>query len=228
LNSGAAEIPCSLLIVPLGVKNRLGERARFRGSIAAVETADGWNGELTGEFKEVDLQAVVSEQFPHQMSGAANVAIQRARFERGRLIEARGTIVAGPGVVGQSLLQAAAQNLQLAGTATDLDRAVVPYDQFAISFALDSSGLSLGGLCEGAKGTIVRRGETALLAESGAAPRPVAALLRTLVPMSELQVPATRESNWLIDHLPVPSVMPPAGERPRAKLQLAPQGPEAG
>jgi hypothetical protein len=228
LNSATAEIPCSLLVIPLGIQNRLGERARFRGSMSAVETPDGWNGELTGEFKDVDLQAVISEQFPHQLSGAADVAIQHARFEHGRLIEARGTIVARPGVISQSLLQAAAQNLQLKGTATDLDRAIKPYDQLAISFTLDSSGLSLGGLCEGSKGTIVRRGETALLAESGAAPRSIAALLRTLVPMSELQVPATRESNWLIDHLPVPSVMPPVGERPRAKLQLAPKGPAAG
>ena len=97
--------PARCSIIPLGIQNRLGERARFHGSISAVETADGWNGELTGEFKEVDLQAVISEQFPHQLSGVADIAIQHARFERGRLIEARGTIVAGPGAVSQSLLQ---------------------------------------------------------------------------------------------------------------------------
>jgi len=133
-----------------------------------------------------------------------------------------------PAVDPIGLLRSAARNLELAGTATDLDRPIIPYDQFAISFAIDSSGLALGGLCEGAKGTIVHRGETALLAESGTARRPMVALVRTLVPMSELQVPATRESNWLIDHLPVPSVMPPAGERPQGKVRLSPsQGPEA-
>ena len=227
LNTAAGEIPCSLLIIPLGIRNGLGERARFRGSVSAVETADGWNGELAGEFKEVDLQAVVSEQFPHQLSGSADIAIQHARFERGRLIEARGAIVAGRGAISQSLLQAAAQNLQLTGTATDLDRPIVSYDQLAMSFSIDSSGLSIGGLCTGANGTIVRRGDASLLAEGTPAARPVLALVRMLVPKSELQVPATRESNWLINHLPIPSVMPPAGERPQGKIRLAPRGTEA-
>ncbi len=227
LNTGTAEIPCSLL-VSLGIRNRLGERARFRGTLFATETADGWNGELKGVFKDVDLQAIVSEQFPHQLSGTADITIEQARFEQGRLIEARGTLVAGPGAVSQSLLQSAAHNLELGGTVTDLDRAIVPYDQFAVSFMVDSAGLAMGGRCDGTKGTIVRRGETALLAESGTTRRPLVAVVRTLVPMSELQVPATRESNWLIDHLPVPSVMPSAGERPQGKVRLAPQAPEAG
>ncbi len=224
MKTGSVDLPCSLLVVPMGIKNQLGERARFRGSISVIETPDGWNGELAGEFKDVDLQAIVSEQFPHQLSGTADITIELARFEQGRLMEARGTLIAGPGTISQSLLQSAAHNLQLTGTATDLDRAIVPYDQFAVSFTIDSSGLVLGGLCDGAKATIIRRGEMALLAESGTSRRPLVALVRTLVPLSELQVPATRESNWLIDHLPVPSVMPPADERPYGKVRLAPQG----
>jgi hypothetical protein len=227
LKCTTVDIPCSLLVVPLGIKNGLGERARFRGSISAGETADGWNGELSGEFRDVDLQAMVSEQFPHQLSGMADITIECARFEQGRLIEARGTLVAGPGVVSQSLLQSAARQLQLTGTATDLDRSLVPYDQLALSFAIDSSGLSVGGKCDGSKGAILRRGDATLLAEGGSAPRPLVSLVRMLVPTSELQVPATRESNWLIDHLPVPNVMRPAGERPQAKVRLSPQGPEA-
>jgi hypothetical protein len=224
LKSTATDIPCSLLVAPLGIKNGLGERARFRGSISAGETAAGWNGELSGEFKDIDLQAMVSDQFPHQLSGTANITIDHARFEQGRLIEARGTLVAGPGIVSQSLLQSAARHLQLTGTAIDLDRLLVAYDQLALSFNIDSSGLSVGGKCDGSKGAIVRRGDATLLAEGASAPRPLASLVRMLVPTSELQVPATRESNWLIDHLPVPNVMPPAGERPQAKVRLSPLG----
>jgi hypothetical protein len=222
LTTGSAEIPCSLLVIPLAIKNRLGERARFCGSISAIETADGWSGEIAGEFKDADLQAIVSEQFPHQLSGTANIKIESARFDDGRLTEARGTLIAGPGVVGQSLLRSAASQLKLAGTATDLDREIVPYDQLAFSFGIDASGLAIGGVCDGSTGTIVRRGETALLAESGTARRPLVALVRTLVPASELQVPATRESNWLIDHLPIPSIVLPTGQQPQAKVRLAP------
>jgi hypothetical protein len=229
VHTGGAAVPCSLLTVPVGIANRLGERARFRGSLWATETADGWEGELTGEFTEVDLQTAVTEQFPHHLSGTASITIQAARFRRGRLEEARGTFAADRGVVGQSLLSSAARHLQLAGTAGgDSNDALVPYDQLAFSFEIDSTGLTIHGQCDRPPGAIFRGGGTALLAESSGSSGPVVALLRTLVPQSEVQVPATRESEWLMRRLPVPQIMPPAGEPPKGRLRLAPQGPQAG
>jgi hypothetical protein len=226
IHTGVVAVPCSLLTVPVGIANRLGERARFRGSLWATETADGWSGELTGEFTEVDLQTAIAEQFPHHLSGTASITIQTVRFRGGRLEEARGTLVAAQGVVGQSLLSSAARHLQLSGTAGgDSNSALVPYDQLAFLFEIDSTGLTIRGQCDRPPGAIFSGGGKALLAESSGSSGYVVALLRTLVPQSEVQVPATRESDWLMRRLPVPQVVPPAGEPPQGKLRLAPQGP---
>jgi hypothetical protein len=226
LHTGGAAVPCSLLTVPLGIANRLGERARFRGSVWATETADGWEGELTGQFTDVDLQTAITEQFPHHLVGTAEITIQKARFRRGRLEEASGTIAAGPGMVSQSLLTAAAENLHLrSAVATESGASIVPYDRLALSFEIDPAGLTLRGQCEGSVGTVLRRGETVLLAESGGSSGPVVALLRMLVPQSEVQVPATREADWLMRRLPVPQVMPPATQPPQGRVRLKPQGP---
>jgi hypothetical protein len=221
LDTGGASVPLSMLTVPLGLADRLGPRAKFRGSLWASETRDGWDGELTGEFTDVDLQTAIEEQFPHHMSGTATLTIARARFHGGRLEEARGSLVAVSGVIGQSLLSAAARHLQLSGTAgANSNEALVPYDRLAFSFEIDSSGLTIHGQCDRPPGTIVRRGDTALLTEAGGGPVPVIALLRTLVPLSEVQVPATRESDWLMQCLPVPQIVPPKGELPHGKLRL--------
>ena len=226
IHTGAAAVPCSLLTVPMGIANRLGERARFRGSLWATEAVDGWAGELTGEFTEVDLQTAIAEQFPHHLSGTASITVQSAHFRGGRLEDARGTVAADRGVVGQSLLSSAARYMQLAGTAgSDSNAALVPYDQLAFLFEIDSTGLTIHGQCDRPPGAIFSGGGTALLAESSGSSGPVVALLRTLVPQSEVQVPATRESDWLMRRLPVPQIMPPSGEPPKGKLRLAPQGP---
>ena len=220
LETGGAAVPVWLLAAPLGIADRLGERARFRGSIWATETADGWDGEISGQFTDVDLQAVVTEQFPHRLSGTADITIRKARFHRGRLEEASGTFAAGPGVISRSLVRAAAENLHLAATAPEPSRTLIRYDRLAFSFVIDASGLTLGGQCRNAPGAILRRGQRTLLAESGGSAAPVVALLRTLAPRSDVQVPATRETDWLMRRLPVPDVMPPADQPPQAKLRL--------
>ncbi len=224
LDTDGAVVPLSMLTVPIGVANRLGPQAKFRGRLWASETRDGWDGELTGEFSNVDLQTAIAEQFPHHLAGTATITIGRARFAGGRIDEARGKLAAGRGVIGQSLLSSAARHLQLAGTAGGASNdALVPFDQMAFSFEIDSSGVSIHGQCDSQLGTIVRHGDTALLAEAAGAPVPVTALLRTLVPQSEVQVPATRESDWLMRCLPVPQVVTPKGDLPHGKLRLAPQ-----
>jgi hypothetical protein len=223
IDTGGAAIPLSMLTVPLGIANRLGPRAKFRGSLWATESRGAWDGELTGEFRDIDFQTAIAEQFPHHLEGPATITIARARFAGGRLEEARGSLAAASGVIGQSLLSSAARNLQLAGTAGAASNdALVPFDQIAFSFEIESGGLTVHGQCDGLPGTIVRRGDRALLVDSSGTPVPVIALLRTLVPMSEVQVPATRESDWLMRSLPVPEVVTPKGELPHGKIRLAP------
>jgi hypothetical protein len=81
---------------------------------------------------------------------------------------------------------------------------MLPYDQLAFAFTLDGRGLHVLGLCaEGPAGAVaVDRGRL-LLGQSLRQPAPVAALVRTLLPSSQSQVPANRHAAWLLDVLPL-------------------------
>jgi hypothetical protein len=221
LHTSGAALPCATLAVPLGVANRLGGSAKFRGSVWATATTEGWEGELSGQFTDVDLQNLVSEQFPHRLSGTAEITVQKARFSHGRLEEAVGTLSAGPGVVSQSLVSAAVEYLHLVpGPANSHADMLRQYEQLALAFVVDSAGLTLHGQCAGAPGVVMRLGDGTVLGEAGGPSGPLVALVRTLVPRSEVQVPATRQSDWLIERLPVPQAILPDGQSPHGRLRL--------
>ena len=129
-------------------------------------------------------------------------------------------MVAGPGRIDHSLLAAAVDRLGLTPGAEPLPAGdLVEYQQLAFSATLDAQGLMLHGRCEGTeRGAILSDGRHRLLGESQQ-PAPAVALVRTLVPQSAVQVPASRETDWLLRHLPVPEVMPMPGSEavaPRA------------
>ncbi len=224
LHTGDATLPVELITAALGLANHLGSRATFHGSVWLNETPAGFNGELSGQLADVDLQSLITEQFPHRLSGLAAITIQRTRFHRGRIEEAAGSLTAGPGVVSHSLIDAAALHLHLVrGTVPASDGSLVPYEQLGLAFVIDSSGLTLRGQCDAASGAILQTHEGVLLSESAGPSGPVVALLRTLVPQSEVQVPATREADWLSAWLPLPQVMPPADQPPQGRLRLGPR-----
>jgi hypothetical protein len=176
---------------------------------------------LSGQFTDVDLQSLVSEQFPHRLGGTAEITLQKARFSHGRLEDAVGTFSSGPGVVSQSLVAAAIEFLHLipgpANNHTDMLR---QYEQLAFAFVVDPAGLTLSGACSSGPGVVMRLGDGTVLGEAGAPSGPLVALVRTLVPQSDVQVPATRQSDWLIERLPMPQVILPEGQLPHATLKL--------
>ena len=242
LDTGGGAVPCGLLAVGLPLLERLGPRSRLRGYIWANQTGDGqtsaaqtsagWEGEFAGQVYDVDLDDLVSGHFPHKLGGTVQVTVQSARFRRQRLEEAAGTLVAGPGVISRSLIDAAVERLGLQrGGEPQTPGELVPYEQLAVGFLIDARGLQLQGGCSpsghrsGAlvAGAILVDRQGRLLGEPVVQPQPVVALVRTLVPASQHQVPATRQTDWLIGHLPVPQVVPPAGARPelpQARLRL--------
>jgi hypothetical protein len=211
LYTGGGELPCDLLAAGLSELGAFGSRSRFRGYIWANQdpgepTIDNWSGEIRGQLLGIDLDQLVSERFPHKLSGAADVSIQNARFQHGRLEEASGTIAAGPGVVGRSLLQAAVKHLQFSsGADLDLLRDQVPYDRLALSVVLNGRGLQIAGQCSSPQSGIVMTDQRlCLLAAPAAQPQPAASLIQTLAPESTVQVPATSQTDWLVTHLPMP------------------------
>ena len=214
LDTGTVALPYNVLAMATGQLGPLGPRCRFRGHIWADETPEGWQGEMVGRLLELDLGGLVSDHFPYKLSGIGEVTIQSARFRGSRLEEGSATVTAGPGTVDRALLAAAVDRLGLApGSEPDDPGERIRYEQLAFFVTLDAQGLQIRGRCD-EQGTILRDGRNRILGETSQ-PQPVAALVQTLAPQSAVQVPASRQTDWLLRHLPVPEVVPPARRRSR-------------
>jgi hypothetical protein len=230
LETGSSSLPCALFSGVVPDVARLGPAASFSGSLMAKESAGGWHATLSGDLHDLDLYSLVTAHYPHRLNGPARVTIEEARFDEGRLQAASGQLIAGPGVVSRSFLDAADAWL---GTPTpthaaDAD-ALVLYEQLAVRFDIDEAGLRLSGGCGTAgSGRIMVNRSGTLLSDSPIQPVPVVALVRTLVPENTVQVPATRETEPLVGWLPVPHIQrsrpPAAGEQPPgARLLRSPR-----
>lgn len=224
LYTGGGELPCNVLAMGLEELKPLGPRCCFRGYIWANETIDGWEGEVTGQMVNLDLGRLVTDHFPHKLTGNAQLIIQSARFRHGRLEEGSAIVTAGPGTIDRSLLAAAVDRLNLVAVKKSSPAGEgIAYEELALSANFDAKGLRLCGRCSStAPGTILRDGRDCLLGEPSQ-PQPMAALVQTLVPQSMVQVPASRQSDWLIRHLPVPEVIPLPGAEtvpPQARVRL--------
>ena len=206
LYTGEGALPCSLLELAFPELEALGPESRFRGYLWMSRSPRGWSGELAGQFTRVDLERLLADHFPHTLHGTAILNVEQALLEQGRLQEATGSLAAGPGVISRSVIDAAADRL-------GMDRAappggpdeLVPYDRLAVSFRVDSSGLQLRGECPPAgSGAVLIGRYDLLLREPMVQPVPIPAVLQALVPEAEAQVPATRQTDWLMRRLPVP------------------------
>ena len=51
----------------------LGDACVFQGSVWCEQRPAGWEAELRGVFRQVDLEQLVTRQFPHKLSGSADV-----------------------------------------------------------------------------------------------------------------------------------------------------------
>ncbi len=164
---------------------------------------------------DLDLGSLVSDHFPHKLSGVGEATIQSAHFRCGRLEDGSATLVVGPGTIERSLVAATVERLGLVPTDAAADMGLLPYDRLALSATLDQAGLHLSGRCD-TQGTVLSYRGTRLLGESAHPVVPVVALVQTLVPHVELQVPASRQTDWLLRHLPLPTATPlPAADAVR-------------
>jgi hypothetical protein len=204
LDTGGATLPCQAVAMGLSIPQLLTPHSRFAGSIWASRSAEGWSGQMAGQLLEVDLGRLMTDFSPYELSGTAQLGIESARFRAGRLEEVTGTLAAGPGMVSRSLLDAAVGRLGLVrGAEPQTPGPLAPYEWLALAFRIDASGLELRGRCPAAgPGAILIDRRNRLLSEPVIQPRPVVTLVRTLVPGSGLEVPATEQAAWLIRYLP--------------------------
>jgi hypothetical protein len=223
VDTGGGAVPCALLALGVAELKCLGPDARFNGFLWANQSAGGeeplWDGEVAGQFTEIDLDRLVSERYPHKLSGTAQLNNLSARFQQGRLETGTCTLTAGPGLIGRSLVDAAAAKLSLSQDARSLPQGnMVRYQQLSLAAFLDSGGLRLQGRCaSSAPGTILSDGRNRLLGEPTVFSQPVAALLQMLVPQSDVQVPAARQTEWLAGHLPVSRAVSPQSPESTAR-----------
>jgi hypothetical protein len=224
-NTGGAALPCSVFSPLADTSAWLGTRAQFNGLVWVRETPAGWDGELTGQLSQLDLDTLVSGRFPHVLRGAADLRLERAKLIGGRITEAAGALRGTAGQISASLLAAGCEALHLEGNRTKPASAKIePYDRLALDFIIEPEGLTLLGRCGPTEALLVRNGE-ALWKQPPEQPQPVVALVRALVPANEVQVPAAVETDLLLRHLPLAPIKPPLGARgtpaaPHARLRV--------
>ena len=236
LDTGNSALPIGFLAAAAPRAGRLGPNGRFAGQIALEDFAGEISGQWSGTLTDVDLDSLVTEHFPHQLSGLATVKIERATLERGKLTEIRGTVQAHDGAISHSLLTAAEEHLRLE-LATENSSIqpgrVTAYRQLSLGFALNDRALSLTGSADPTQpGVLLANAAGPLLRAPAQHVAPPTGLLRALLPENQYQVPATRQTDALVGLLPVPDVAPlqtasrPAGHVP-TRLSPTPAAPSS-
>ena len=213
LDTESTPLPCSLMRPFSEIFQSLGDQTVFQGHIWAEHSASGWDGELAGHLSGIDLAGLVGSTSTHQLTGLATAVVQSMRFKRSQVQSARGTVSAGPGTISGSFLNAAVRVLGLSSSTKSppLPQTQLPYRQMDLGFVIESSGLSLYGLCPSDEGvgTVLVLADTQRTRIGQPAERsvPVVNLVRTLVPERQLLVPAARETLSLLRMLPLPPAM---------------------
>ncbi len=182
--------------------------ATFHGKISATSENQLVHGKLRGKFEQVDLQSWIGNNGPHRLQGRAQFDLSQLDWSGDRIEIAQGSIKAGQGASSFSLLLNARD---ICGCVTgptweslkpDTEQELVAFDQMALSFQMNSTGLAVAGLCK--EGALMTVGETPLLFAPSQA-RPVGELVQLLdFRRQPGWLPATRKAHALAGKLPLP------------------------
>jgi hypothetical protein len=217
LRTGGTPIPLAVARTVFPALAHLGMDATFTGQVWASRADskdEPWDGEVVGRFSRIDLDALVARQFPHKLSGVADITLQKFAFADGRITKLVGRLEAGPGVIGRSLLEAASASLGMRSAARGADqREMMEYEQLAATFDINGHDARIQAACPATRSPnangdaalcVIRDEFGPMLLEADTQPQPSLGLARLLVPRRDVLVPASRETETLLKWLPIP------------------------
>jgi len=216
-STGSTPLACSLVTSVWPAVARFGKSCEFQGRIFVPDQVGPWHAQLDGRLTRIDLDQLVSQQFPHVLTGMADAQFELIAGADGRIEKALGTITAHDGIVSRSLLQSAATHLHVRAhlESAEGDEKLLPYQDLSANVAISAQGLVLqGAVAEVPGALIVDSTQRVMLQEPTIGRQNVANLARALVPQSEVQVPATLETAGLLSLLPIPSLHGGSEEQP--------------
>lgn len=209
LHTGTANLPCQLLSAWFPPLSRLGNTSTFEGSVWSERLGTGWEAEISGRFRQLDLDQLVTGQFPHKLSGMAELTLHRLIMHRGRVLEAEGKLCSSGGVISRTLIKAAQEHLALKPYTPLTQAMLLRYSDLSLEFSLTEDGLAVTGRDDQHQSVLAdSKGPLLSSPESGVLPSH--ALVRCLVPLTDLDVPASKETVSLLRALPLPEVNPVA------------------
>jgi len=206
LGTGEAVLP-SRLIRDAGMPLAdLGGDAKFCGYYWATESAGRWQGELAGQLTDVDLSRVASVDGLNQLNGKVTLSVDRARVSEGRLQEAAGELSITRGQIDKSLYVRLITRSGCHAVPVTAVPWPMEYDELAVRFDLDSSGMKLFGACRDVPiGTLLARDSQPLMITPKTAAVSVAQFIEILTPGHGGSAVASREAQSLASVLPLPA-----------------------
>ncbi len=222
LHTGPMGLPCHLATAWLPQLEQLGSECTFQGSVWSEQIESLWEAEISGVFCQLDLDRLITSRFQHKLSGMSQLTLRRLIVHRSRITEAAGQLHSAGGAVSQSLLDAAQRSLALTQHPRSGGATKLPYSELSLQFALDANGLAIAPQREPEQDAetvpVLSDSHGALLSVSEAVQVSPLALVQMLAPMTELQVPASRETVALLQVLPLPEITPSTRESARPEL----------
>lgn len=191
----------------------VGRDCRFRGRID-WSRADGSKLTVQGKLVDFDAHALIARHFRHHVAARGTLSLTKAEFREGRLQQASGRWQSPGAECDRDLIENLARNLSLPLQLSPTAGKRLTFAEADLAFRIEQDQIALQGLCPQREGALLAGPGGTL--EQTASPQPLMQLVRALVPDSRLLVAASRESDWLLRHLAVPSVIPTSsqGEAP--------------
>ncbi len=209
VQTGPSPLPCSAFTEFIPALGRLGPEAQFQGKSEWRLGKEGWRGErFEGKLTRIDMSALITDVFSHHLwAGECDLEIRRAEFEAGRLVGAEGIMTGEEGTLSRSLYAGAMAEFGWKSSQDEaLEGARLRYRRLGFDFRIDTTGMLIRGRC-GSPGVILENDQGPVIWDNPQ-PAQVVDLVRILVPETRHHVPATRQTSWLTNLLPVPSYEP--------------------